>query len=1045
MQSQMRALSAGALLLSLPTLAAAQGGDDCSIPTPITTAGAYPYDSSLATDSGFDGNGVAPCSPNGNPFESDLFWVFTPTVTGAFTVTTCGGATYDTQLSVHLGANCAATCLDYNDQACGNQSSINFAGTAATDYLIQVGGWSGVGSGTNGPGILTIVVPGPPPTNDVCSTPDVISGLGSFAYDRTSSTSSGFDGSDPITCAGAEGGLPPYRDVFFAWTALASGTHIFDNCGSGNDTQMNVHLGADCTAVCVAAADGSPNCFGGESEVTVPGITSGQTYLIQIGDWDDSTTTVALGSLNVSVPPPPPTNDTCATPDVISGVGSFPFDRTAAVGSGFDGGNAILCASANGNVPPDRDVFFAWTALASGIFIFDNCGEGADTDMNIHVGGDCTATCLANNDEGGCATLGESEIALTGVIAGDVYLVQVGNWAPGSLAGGPGALNVSVPAVARPGNDTCATPTAISGVGSFGFDTTTALTSNFVGGDPTICGPAINGTAPHRDVFFAWTAAASGDIRFDTCGSPFDTSMNVHVGGDCSATCIEGNDNGLCAINGESQVTVYGILAGSVYLVQIGEWDNNPPAPGVGTLNVTVPPPPPANDTCATPTAIGGLGSFAYDTTSASTSNFTGAAAGCVTGIVEDDVFFVWTAAAAGDFRFDTCGVTYDTRIAVYSGTDCLATCVAENDNFCGLQSRVSVPGLSAGDTMLIQVGAFTADVEGPGVLNVTIAPPPPANNDCSTPLAIGAEGAYAFNNESATTSGFDGGDPGNCMSPLNIQNSGLGQATQDVFWAFTVPCNGDYLFDTMSSPVITDTRLSVHFGADCSATCVASNDDFGGSLLSELTIPGLLAGDTYLIQVGNWNDDTNNSPFGDGVLSIANISGSCPSSSITVACDPASPHYLGNYAKMDSSSFGSGIGSDLHLEVTDGPAGEFGFILVSLNSSANLAIFNGVLCLGSPQGRYNPTIATNQGNPALNSIGQFDGAGVLQSLFGNATSSGGSGYDVPSALPYSPAGQMIQSGDMWSFQCWYRDQIAPLPNPGSSANFSNAIDVVFP
>ncbi len=161
----------------------------------------------------------------------------------------------------------------------------------------------------------------------------------------------------------------------------------------------------------------------------------------------------------------------------------------------------------------------------------------------------------------------------------------------------------------------------------------------------------------------------------------------------------------------------------------------------------------------------------------------------------------------------------------------------------------------------------------------------------------------------------------------------------------------------------------------------------------------------------------------------------------ITVLCDPANNHFQGDYAKM-SGSFGSGVGSDLHIEVADGPTGEFGFMLVSPDGSASLSLFSGVLCLGAPQGRYNPTIASNQGLPQLNSIGQFDAMGLLQNIVGTATSSGGSGFDVPSELPFSPPGQLIMGGgSTWYFQCWFRDQIAM---PGDSANFSNMLQVVF-
>jgi hypothetical protein len=72
-----------------------------------------------------------------------------------------------------------------------------------------------------------------------------------------------------------------------------------------------------------------------------------------------------------------------------------------------------------------------------------------------------------------------------------------------------------------------------------------------------------------------------------------------------------------------------------------------------------------------------------------------------------------------------------------------------------------------------------------------------------------------------------------------------------------------------------------------------------------------------------------------------------------------------------------------------------------------------------------------------MNSIGQFDGSGVFQNLAG--TSSVGSGFDVPAALPDPPAG-VISAGSTWNFQLWYRDGGA---GPGSS-NFSDGISVTF-
>jgi hypothetical protein len=162
----------------------------------------------------------------------------------------------------------------------------------------------------------------------------------------------------------------------------------------------------------------------------------------------------------------------------------------------------------------------------------------------------------------------------------------------------------------------------------------------------------------------------------------------------------------------------------------------------------------------------------------------------------------------------------------------------------------------------------------------------------------------------------------------------------------------------------------------------------------------------------------------------------------IEIECNPNAIHSGGTRAKLDTSSFHYAFGSGLHLNATDGPVGEFGSVLVSYDGSQVIPVFGGVLCLGNPQGRYNPQAATNQGLPTLNSLGQFDGSGVYQSITGNGTSAGGAGFDVPLELPFSPAGQVVLPGDTLYFQVWFRDT---LVTPGDSANFTNMLKATFP
>ncbi|MBL4769590.1 MAG: DNRLRE domain-containing protein [Planctomycetes bacterium] len=158
--------------------------------------------------------------------------------------------------------------------------------------------------------------------------------------------------------------------------------------------------------------------------------------------------------------------------------------------------------------------------------------------------------------------------------------------------------------------------------------------------------------------------------------------------------------------------------------------------------------------------------------------------------------------------------------------------------------------------------------------------------------------------------------------------------------------------------------------------------------------------------------------------------------------CDPANNNSTGSPAVL-SGSFGTGFGSDLHLDVSGGPvpladgSPMLGFILVGNMPTAGVAVSDGRFCLigsGGSFGRYN-VAGTDR-----NSVGVFDAAGNLQNLVGTGGPSG-SGFNVPSdiELAGSPL-TTIMAGDTYHFQCWYRDTAA-----GSGhTNFSNALTVVF-
>ncbi|HYD02478.1 MAG TPA: GC-type dockerin domain-anchored protein [Phycisphaerales bacterium] len=126
-----------------------------------------------------------------------------------------------------------------------------------------------------------------------------------------------------------------------------------------------------------------------------------------------------------------PANDSCASPQAISGFGQTAYDTT---GAGTDG-PAIACALGTVNL----DVWFVWTAAISGDVLADVCTDTVhDSTMAVYEGGACPAGAelICNDDSCGLS----SRVRFTAV-AGQQYLIRVGGFSDGDF--GSGMLTVA--------------------------------------------------------------------------------------------------------------------------------------------------------------------------------------------------------------------------------------------------------------------------------------------------------------------------------------------------------------------------------------------------------------------------------------------------------------------------------------------------------------------------------------------------------------------------------------------------------------------------
>jgi hypothetical protein len=394
----------------------------------------------------------------------------------------------------------------------------------------------------------------------------------------------------------------------------------------------------------------------------------------------------------------------------------------------------------------------------------------------------------------------------------------------------PGAkAETAGPRTLGPGNaNLCGAPTIIAGPGVFPFDNTAATTD----------GPLSCNSGNTDDVWFRWTATATGSTGINTCGqTALDTVIAVYNTAGCpiAADLIACNDDG-CA----PQSTLnFGATNGNTYMIQVGGWSG---ANGTGTFTVTAPAAPPANDDCSAATALVGLGAFPTTNAGGTTGAQGQAEAICFffgSSAIINDVWHTWVAPSSGLTVVSLCpgpGTIVDSKLAVYNGAGCpTGAAISCNDDTCGLISEVSFTAVM-GQSYTFQLGNYGGTPQGtPGsaTLTITQPPPPPLGEGCANPFLIAGFGTFPFDNTLATTE----------------TQFGCGME-QDFWYLWNAPTTGTICIDTCGQTGV-DTKLAAYNGPGCPGTALACSDDNCG--FQTVISVGVTAGQDYLIQLGSF------------------------------------------------------------------------------------------------------------------------------------------------------------------------------------------------
>ncbi|MGE3107636.1 MAG: serine protease [Phycisphaerales bacterium] len=664
-----------------------------------------------------DGPAEALCLMFGNnQVAQDIWFRYTATGAGNTIFSLCGSG-YDTRLALYPNAcppaaGGTALACDDDNAACGagsKQSQITFVTAAGTTYIIRVGGF-----GTQaGLGRLTITPPGAPP-NDYCANATDVSAHGVFAGTLVGATTDG-------SCSCGDAAASP--DVWFRYLASQEGLLTVSTCGTsdtggvdaGMDTVLSLHDTCPGTAANqVADFFGNNAC---NDDTTLCGaldagartdsairiyVERGDVLYIRVSRPSMAVSRAFTLRLSIAL-----LNDACASAFTIPtrAPGTNGPTDPGAFGDGIRG-FTTLGATTDGPAACgiSQDVWLRYDAVANGSVEVDTCvGSNFDTFIAAYNGAGCApfGMQLACNDNA-CGM--QSRICFP-VTAGNPYLIRLGR---GVAPAGSGFFNLRFVAAGGVCNNACDNAsTATNGANT--FDSTGATTD----------GPA--GCPANQDVWFTYSPSRSGQVTAETCvGTAFDTVIAAYTGACGALTLIPGacNDDTAGCGNGLQSRIRFQAQIGVTYLIRVGGFGAQA---GPGVLTITEPPALPVNDACANFITVT-TGVTPFNTSGATTDG----AAACP---VNQDIWYRYVATTART-RFSLCGSFYDTRLAVYRTNACLpANQVGCDDDFCGLQSQVTVPTL-IGATYTVRVGGFGAEA-GEGVLTISaLAPCCDWNND---------------------------------------------------------------------------------------------------------------------------------------------------------------------------------------------------------------------------------------------------------------------------------------------------------------------------
>jgi hypothetical protein len=721
---------------------------------------------------------------------------------GRVTFTTAGSS-FDALLAVYSGQGDALSLVAGSESATHPGDTVTFVAKEASEYRIAVtargseaeagvDGGDGAGAPADGGSFVLAWR-----TNDAFDAAHAIGGPQGRVHGSTVGATK--EEGEPDH-AGVEGGA----SVWYRWTAPADGRATFTTAGSTFDTVLAVYTGSRLDSLSPVASN--DDALGYVTSRVAFDARAGEVYSIAVDGFGGASGDVLLGW---GFPPP---NDGFDSAEPLTGaagaVRSFTVGATAEPGE-----------PQHGRYPGGASVWYRWTAPVAGVATFSTDGSTFDTILAVYTGSELGSLELLTIDDGGFPfRAGAATRVEFHASAGAVYAIAVDG-----LGGAGGDLLLSWGG--PPENDRFDAATVLTGASGV----VQGLTA---GAEKEDAEPAHAGHPAAASVWYRWTAPQDGRVTFTTAGSSFNTVLAVYTGSRLR-TLLPVPTTERAYRDGTSLVA-FDVVDGKAYMIAVDGFKG-----AVGELVLGWAFSPPNDDFEQAARLSGESGAVRGSSVGASKEADEPDHAGDEGGA---SVWYRWRAPSDGQTTFTTAGSSFDTLLAVYtgSGLDGLSH-VAGNDDAEDIrpQSRVRFEAL-AKETYRIAVDGF-GGASGDVVLEWRRETP--ANDRFgSAQVLTGSQGEIAGTNVGATK---ERGEPHHAGD--------AGGAS--VWYHWTAPKDGRVTFATQGSTV--DTLLAVYTGSKVSALAeVASNDDAYPDRTSRVAFDAG-AGTVYAIAVDGFRGDT--------------------------------------------------------------------------------------------------------------------------------------------------------------------------------------------